>query len=132
MVPSWNTTAVHDFVSRFFSQLHRVFLKRRGYNKIRHSFSREINGYTERVQYQGSVRNGAHGPWTFYINFGVEFPDFEARTLRRDFPFTHCGTRIEHLVDDVSRQHAIGSSGSASLAEDSLIVPVSRACSSYL
>lgn len=98
---------MRDSVSQFFSRLHRDYLKPRGYKKVRHNFSREADGYTERVQFQGSAWNDSSRPWTFYINFGIEFASLAPRTPCRDFPSTHCWTRIEYLVADAPDRYDI-------------------------
>jgi len=85
-------------IENFLSQLHREHLKPRGYKKSRHTFSRDCGAFTERFQVQGSAWNDASGPWRFYINVGVEFHDVPPREPARDFPGTHCWTRIENLV----------------------------------
>jgi hypothetical protein len=63
-----------------------------------------MEGYIERVQFQGSSWNDANHPWRFYINFGVEFSDLPARSPCHDFPATHCWTRIEYLVAHAPKQ----------------------------
>ena len=85
---------MNEAVKDFFSSLHREHLKPRGYTKTRHTFSRDMGNYTERIQFQGSAWNDSNSPWRFYINFGVEFHDLPPRTPCRDFPATHCWTRI--------------------------------------
>jgi hypothetical protein len=109
---------MHESVSQFFSALHRDYLKPRRYKKVRHTFSRDMGGYTERVQFQGSAWNNAGGPWTFYINFGVQFRDLPERVPCRDFPDTHCWTRIEYLVDDASKKYDIPANDTGSFAAE--------------
>ena len=98
---------MREFVKAFFSLLHREHLKPSGYRKLRHTFSREMSEYTEHVQFQGSSWNDAASPWRFYINFGVQFAGVSPRTPDRDFPDTHCWTRIEHIVPDALSQYDI-------------------------
>ena len=98
---------MRESVKAFFTGLHREHMKPRGYTKQRHTFSRDVAGYTERVQFQGSDWNNAESPWRFYINFGVQFADIVRRTPDRDFPQTHCWTRIEHIVPDAPKQYDI-------------------------
>ena len=92
-------------VREFFSSLHREHLKRRGYTKTRHTFSRDMGSYTERIQIQGSAWNDSKSPWRFYINFGVEFHDLPPRTPCRDFPATHCWTRIDSLTPSAAAEY---------------------------
>lgn len=89
---------MQNSVKQFFVEIHASHFRQRGYKKIRHTFHRELDGYIERVQFQGSSWNDANSPWLFYINFGVEFSGLPARSPCRDFPATHCWTRIEALV----------------------------------
>ena len=104
----------------FLSRLHREYLKPRGYRKSRHTFSRDCGMYTERFQLQGSAWNDASGPWRFYISVGVEFHDVPAREPARDFPGTHCWTRIERLVPSAPREYDLLLD-----AQDALVVAVS-------
>jgi Domain of unknown function (DUF4304) len=87
-----------DSAEAFLTQLHRDQLKALGFGKKRHTFSRACDGYTERFQVQGSAWNDATHPWRFYVNVGVEFDDVHPRSPARDFPGTHCWTRLEELV----------------------------------
>ena len=76
-------------VEEFFSDFHRGFMKSRGYRKVRHRFSRAMDGYVEAFEFQGSAFNESSGSWRFYINVGVVFPDLGKRP----------GVRIEHVVE---------------------------------
>ena|SRR5207245_1692844 len=96
---------MRESVKDFFAALHRVYLKPRAYRKVRHTFSREMDAYTERVQFQGSSWNDSTSPWRFYINFGVEFHNLPPRFPCRDFPNTHCWTRIEGIVPSAPAQY---------------------------
>ena len=107
---------MRDSVTEFFSSLQREHLKVRGYKKVRHTFSRNMGGYTERIQVQGSSWNDSDSPWRFYINFGVEFPDLPPRSPCRDFPATHCWTRIEHIVPDAPNQYDLPDTRTAEFA----------------
>ncbi|MFM9960568.1 MAG: DUF4304 domain-containing protein [Planctomycetaceae bacterium] len=89
---------MQEFVKVFFSSLHREYLKPRGYQKVRFTFWRDMDGYIERIQFQGSSWNASTGSWRFYINFGVSFPDIPPGVPNRGFPGTHCQARIEHLT----------------------------------
>ena len=46
---------MRDKVDEFFSRLQTVHLKARGYKKQRHTFIRDLQGFTERIQFQGSA-----------------------------------------------------------------------------
>ncbi len=106
---------MQDYVREFFSRLHVTHLKGRGYKKVRHTFSRPMDGYAERIQFQGSAWNDSNGPWRFYINFGIEFHDLPS-VERRDFPATHCWTRIEHISADAPSEYDLSVENSADLA----------------
>jgi hypothetical protein len=105
-----------DPVTEFFSRLHQQHLKERGYKKTRHTFSREMDGYIERIQFQGSAWNDSATQWTFYINYGVEFCDLPARTPCRDFPGTHCWIRLEDIVSGLPKQHQLPKSNAEKFA----------------
>jgi len=79
---------VRASVESFFSDIHRNYLKPRGYHKKHHAFIRELDGYTEAFAFQGSAWNDSVGPWRFYINVTVAFPDIPNRPA----------VRIEHVV----------------------------------
>ena len=98
---------MRESIKAFFSLLHCGHLKPSGYRTLRHTFSRGMSDYTERVQFQGSSWNDADCASTFYINFGVEFVGIPARTPDRDFPETHRWTRIEHIIRDAPKQYDI-------------------------
>ena len=100
---------MQDSVKDFFAHLHRDYLKARGYKKVRHTFSRELIGYTERFQFQGSAWNDSSAPWRCYINVGVEFHDFAARDT--GFPGTHCSTRIEKILPGAPSQYDLPNTG---------------------
>lgn len=89
---------MRESAKEFFSRLHQTHLKPHGYKKVRQTFSRSNGGYTERVQFQGSAFNDSSRPCRFYINIGVEFHGIRARVPCRDFPETHCWTRIEAIA----------------------------------
>ena len=106
-----------DFVEPFFRRLHREHLKPRGYTKVRRTFSRDMQAYIERVQFQGSSWNDANSPWRFYINFGLQFRELQERSPARDFPQTHCWTRIEHLVPDAPQEYDLSEGDSPCLLQ---------------
>jgi Domain of unknown function (DUF4304) len=103
-------------VNNFFGTLHQRYLKPYGFKKVRHTFSRENADYTERFQFQGSAWNDSASPWRFYINVGVEFHNIPARVPCRDFPRTHCWTRIERLVSDVPSEYELPESNTEEFA----------------
>jgi hypothetical protein len=102
----------------FFINLHHERLKAQGYKKARYTFSREMYGYTERIQFQGSSWNNLDNPWSFYINLGVEFADLPPRTPCRDFPGTHCWTRIEHIVPGAPSEYDLPETPTAVFAAE--------------
>jgi hypothetical protein len=106
---------MQDYVKEFFSHLHNEYLKARGYKKVRHTFSRDFGTYTERIQFQGSAWNDSSSPWRFYINFGVEFHDVPA-IERRDFPGTHCWTRIQVVALDAPSEFDLSERDTAGFA----------------
>lgn len=100
---------VVEIASKFFSDLHRLHLKAKGYRKQRHTFTRDHPDFTERVQFQGSAWNSSGSPWRFYINFGVQFRSLPPRLPDRDLPGTHCWTRIESLVPEAPAEFELAS-----------------------
>jgi hypothetical protein len=94
------TSAMQAVVQQFFSRLHTSYLKAKGYKKQRHTFRRDLKGFTEHVQFQGSAWNGGDSRWRFYVNFGVQFHGLPPRDPDRDLPGTHCWTRIESIVPE--------------------------------
>ena len=95
---------MHESVERFFSQLHGDYLKPLGYKKHRHTFVRELDGFTERVQFQGSSWNDNESPWRFYVNFGIQFHGLPPQAPDRDLPATHCWTRIDSIIVDAPKE----------------------------
>lgn len=108
---------MQEFVKVFFSSLHREYLKPRGYKKVRFTFSRDMNGYIERIQFQGSSWNASTGPWRFYINFGIEFPDIPFDVPNLGFPGTHCRARIEHIATTSPSEFDLPANCDAELAQ---------------
>jgi hypothetical protein len=94
-------------VEAFFSDLQRDHLKAMGFKKVRHTFSRARPGFTERIQFQGSSWNDPERPWTFYLNYGIQFHGVPPRTSDRDLPGTHCLTRIGWLVPGAPKDFAL-------------------------
>src|SRR5688500_4939575 len=91
---------MRDLAKNFFSTLHAAHLKRMGYAKERNTFTRKLDGFTERIQFQGSAWNSGDGSWRFYMNFGVQFHGLPARSPERDLPGTHCWARIQSIVPE--------------------------------
>jgi len=94
---------MRDKVEQFFSRLDTVHLKPMGYKKQRHTFARDLDGFTERVQFQGSAWNDQEATWRFYVNFGIQFHGLPPRSPDRDLPGPHCWTRIDALVPDAPK-----------------------------
>jgi hypothetical protein len=111
-------------VKAFFSQLHADYLKPWGFRKQRHTFTRDLVGYSEVVQFQGSSFNLAILPWRFYVNFGIRFHDLSPRSPDRDLPGTHCWTRIRAILPDAPAYFDLGTDdagfvgGIANLVQD--------------
>jgi len=108
---------MRESAKKFFSGLHQTYLKPKGYKKVRQTFSRAVGDYTERVQFQGSAFNDSSRPCRFYINFGVEFHDLRPRVPCRDFPETHCWTRIEAIFPGVPSQYDLPDESVADFTE---------------
>jgi hypothetical protein len=92
---------VHDFAKQFVSDLHRSTLKPRGFTKKNHTFTRQRDGYLERLQVQGSSWNSSTDQtWTFYLNAGVQFADLPEPTSNRGFPGTHIYGRLSSFASE--------------------------------
>jgi hypothetical protein len=116
---------MRDTVKEFFSRLHATHLRPRGYRKERHTFTRELNGFTERIQFQGSAWNSGDSSWRFFVNFGVQFHGLPPRSPDRDLPGTHCWTRIESIVPEAPAE--FGLTGDDDLLAANLVVYLERA-----
>jgi hypothetical protein len=101
---SFHELRMRDSVKAFFARLHQQHLKGLGYTKVRHTFSRKMDRYTERIQFQGSSWNSATEPWRFYINVGVEF-DGLPTSSNKGFPGTHCWARISSFASKAPEQY---------------------------
>lgn len=86
-------------LSNLFTQLHREHLKRRGFKKVRFTFSRDASAYVERFNFQGSAWSSATEK-RFYINIGIWFPEYGDDTSGSLFPGNHWAARIERLVPE--------------------------------
>lgn len=92
---------MNKWLNQFLSEFHQAYLKKLGFKKVRHTFSRDMGDYWERFNFQGSAWNGASDQyWTFYLNVGVEFKDLEPRRHWSYFPHTHWAERIQTVVSD--------------------------------
>jgi hypothetical protein len=98
--PIGRISVPRDIVKDFLSRLHTDYFKARGYRKQGHTFMRDLKGFTERIQFQGSAWNSKDSSWCFYVNFGVQFHVLLPRSLDRDLPGTHCWGRIESIVPE--------------------------------
>ena len=114
---------------QFFSALHTVHLKPRGYRKVRHTFSRQRDRYAEHFQFQGSSWNDEKSDWRFYLNCGISFDDLPRRSPDMDFPRTHASARAPHLVPAALPHYDISASDPTCLVPD--IVAIVDACSEY-
>ncbi len=98
-----NTTApkgcpVKEWLNTFLSELHRAYLKPRGFRKHGRTLSLDAGTYYLRFNFQGSDSNGLYETWKFYINTGVEFKDLEPETYWHTFAHTHWAVRIKYVV----------------------------------
>ena len=92
---------MNKWLDQFLSGFHQAYLKKLGFRKVRHTFSRDMGSYWERFNFQGSAWNGAGKDyWTFYLNVGVEFKDLEPERNWSYFPHTHWADRIQTVVSD--------------------------------
>jgi len=97
---------MQKWVSDFFSELHRNHLKQLGFKKVRHTFSRDMGEYWERINFQGSAWNFSNEPWMFYINVGIEFKDLpEGSSIL--FSHTHWKRRIEEIIEKADDTYQI-------------------------
>lgn len=88
-----------NWLDEFLSELHKEHLKKLGFKKVRRTFSRDMGGYWERFNFQGSSCNYSDvEDWRFYINLGVEFKDLTPRRNWSLFPPTHWSERIRQVV----------------------------------
>lgn len=88
-----------DLANSFFAELHKSYLKPRGFTKQRRTFLREKEKYVERFRFDGSQWNSEDRPWTFYFDVGIEFKDLPRRHPDRDFPNTHAHACINWIVE---------------------------------
>lgn len=89
---------MQDWAKQFISRLHRDSLRPLGFRKQRHTFSRERESHTERVQIQGSSWNDPDGlRWTFYLNAGLYFPELPEPIGNRGFVHTHVYARLRQF-----------------------------------
>jgi len=116
-------------LDQFSSVLHMLHLKPRGYRKVRHTFSRQRDGYAEHFQFQGSSWNDENSDWRFYLNCGISFDGLPRRSPDVDFPRTHASTRAEHIVPAALPHYEINAIDPAHLVPD--IVAVVDTCSEY-
>ena len=90
---------MNKWLNQFLSDFHQAYLKKLGFKKVRHTFSRDMGSYWERFNFQGSAWNGAGDEyWTFYLNVGVEFKDLEPERNWSYFAHTHWADRMETVV----------------------------------
>jgi hypothetical protein len=93
---------MNDWLNKFLSEFHKLYLKEVGYKKTYRTFSRDMNAYWERFHFQGSDSNGLYPHWKFYLNVGIEFKDIEPRRNWAGFAHTHWAKRIDSLVPNAS------------------------------
>jgi len=108
---------MQDSIKLFFSELHKNHLKSRGYTKERHTFSRDMGKYTEKIQFQGCSWNDSKGPWGFYVNYGIQFHDLPP-AVPVDFSRTHCSARLDSLIGNSPKHFHIRENNSNELAQE--------------
>jgi Domain of unknown function (DUF4304) len=108
---------MRDSIKDFFSALHQDYLKPSGYKKLRHTFSRDMGEYTEKIQFQGCSWNDSKSAWRFYINFGIEFHDLPP-VIPMDFSGTHCSARLDSIMANSPKHFHITETGSPKLAQE--------------
>ena len=57
------------------SALHECYFKPNGFKKVRHHFTREVDGVMQDVEFQSSQWNTRGHPITFYVNIRIGFAD---------------------------------------------------------
>jgi Domain of unknown function (DUF4304) len=114
---------------QFFSMLHSLNLRPRGFKKVRHTFSREFESYGEHYQLQGSAWNDEASDWRFYINCGISFSGVPRREPDLDFPRVHAWARAPHLVHFALPHYDVIADDPTSVVSD--VVSVIDECSSY-
>ena len=92
------------WLSSFLSELHREYLKPKGFRKEGKTFLRDKGSHRERLHFQGSSWNGTGVRWRFYLNAGLEFPDLEPRGRWTHFANTHWASRIKQVVPEAPVQ----------------------------
>lgn len=105
---------MNDIISTFMSALQKEYLKKQGYTKKRFTYSRLMDGYTERVRLRGSPWNHPERPWSFSIDFGVEIEGHPSTEL--EFPHTHTHAALERIVKSATGDYAIQHNPSLNLA----------------
>jgi len=90
------------------SELHGAALKKRGFKKLRNTFSREHDAYVEMLRIQGSGLNSG-GPWMFWAKChdGVAKP---INSLGKGKPMTILYVGID-LAKSVFAVHAVNDAG---------------------
>ena len=90
---------MNKWLDQFLTDFHQAYLKKLGFRKVRHTFSRDMGSHWERFNFQGSASNGAGAQyWKFYLNVGVEFKDLELERNWSGFTHTHWADRMETVV----------------------------------
>lgn len=101
----------------FLALLHERYAKPSGFKKNGSTFSRAHEGYSEHFNIQGSAWNSADGPWRFYINCAVGFPDVPLRAPGAGLWKYHAHTRIENLCAESPSQFDVTDENREQLVE---------------
>jgi len=82
------------------AQLHERFMKPAGFKKNGSTFSRSHHEYAEHFNIQGSAWNSSGGPWRFYVNCAISFPDVPLRSAGSGLWKYHSHTRLRQILRD--------------------------------
>jgi hypothetical protein len=102
------------------AMLHARFMKPAGFKKNGNTFSRSYDEYAEHFNIQGSAWNSSGGPWRFYVNCAISFPDIPLKSPDTGLWKYHAharlgqimkGTPSEFDVSDDTREQIVGQVG---------------------
>ena len=96
---------MNTVVTSFMSRLQKEYLKARGYTKQRFTYSRQMDGYVERIRLRGSSWNYPERPWSFHIDLGVKLDGYP--TSDRSFPHTHTNASLHLIVKDATGDYSL-------------------------
>lgn len=92
---------MNKWLNQFLTDFHKTHLKKFGFSKVRHTFSRDMGKYWERFNFQSEAWNSAGNKyWKFYLNVGIEFKDLEPQKPWLYLSHTHWADRIKTVNPD--------------------------------